>query len=98
MPKLLVPLVLLLLCVAFFIWWILTAKAFDRAIQGLHETNREGWHRLGRPVGFFWWPDREEKATFFQSTNARNTLIFMFIFRRREFFRKIGAPPQNEVR
>lgn len=95
MPKLGVVL-LILLFIAFFVWWIRTAVAFDRALQRLFETDREKWVDLDRPAGFFWWPGSEVKGRFFQSTNARNGLVFEFLFNRRKFLGKLGLLAEKD--
>ena len=68
-----------ILIILLSIWAIINLVRFDSAIQDIYEKNYAQWCKIGKPSGFFWWP--KEKVNFFASTNARNKLLFQYLFK-----------------
>lgn len=69
----------LLVSVCAVVLWFRTARRFDRLLKQLYSNDHEKWVKLGHPVGFFWRP-KQEPIRFFESANARNSLVITFIF------------------
>jgi hypothetical protein len=81
----------ILLTVSLAILWLRFAVKFDLVIAALYENNRERWRELGSPMGFFWSPRVEDRVKFRESTNSRNELASVFLFKRGEFNRMTSS-------
>lgn len=71
----------LLISIFAVVLWFRTARRFDRLLKQLYENDHDKWVKLGHPFGFFWRP-KQEPVKFLESANARNSLVFTFIFSR----------------
>src|SRR5687767_11620254 len=62
--------------------WIAAARAFDRLVKRMHDSNNEIWRRLDSPAGFFWRP-RYSLREWMRAVPARNRLASDILFSRR---------------
>ena len=79
--------------------WIAAARAFDRLVKRMHDSDNLRWKALGSPVGFFWRP-RYSLREWTSAISGRNRLVSEILFSRRQFesvdddlprFRRLGV-------